>query len=251
MIYHLLFCLVTLILDVFASIRVAPTEKDLQIALRRQQLRIGKVRSSITPVTYLRYCPLCVVEDQNTYGETYWHRQHQLSSIEVCVTHSVWLEQSDVYLHGNSSYISAETRVDAKPPRSLNPMDPSHQKYLRLAGDASWLLRQKNLLCEPQDLRKRYLNHLADCGLATLNGQMVRLLELHDEFMQFYPRDLFEQLQCELDETMEINWLVRLVRNVSSASAPIYHLLLIQFLGLTAQEFFAAPVERRPFGDGP
>src|SRR5664279_1068116 len=40
MIYHLLFYLVTLVLDVFASVRIAPTEKDLQIALLRQQLRI-------------------------------------------------------------------------------------------------------------------------------------------------------------------------------------------------------------------
>jgi putative transposase len=40
MIYHLLFCLITLVLDVFASVRIAPTEKDLQIALLRQQLRI-------------------------------------------------------------------------------------------------------------------------------------------------------------------------------------------------------------------
>jgi hypothetical protein len=40
MIYHFLLCFATLIFDVFASIRVAPDEKDLQIALLRQQLRI-------------------------------------------------------------------------------------------------------------------------------------------------------------------------------------------------------------------
>src|SRR5215216_4663637 len=37
MIYHLLFCLVTLILDVFTSIRVAPDEKDFQIVEARFQ----------------------------------------------------------------------------------------------------------------------------------------------------------------------------------------------------------------------
>ena len=40
MIFHLLFCFVTLVLDIFASVRVAPSEKDLQIALLRQQLRL-------------------------------------------------------------------------------------------------------------------------------------------------------------------------------------------------------------------
>ena len=48
MIYHLLFCFVTLVLDVFASVRVAPTEKDLQIALLRQQLRILERNSQTT-----------------------------------------------------------------------------------------------------------------------------------------------------------------------------------------------------------
>ena len=47
MIYHLLFCLVTRILDVFASVHVAPHDKDLQIALLRQQLRM-LVRQSTT-----------------------------------------------------------------------------------------------------------------------------------------------------------------------------------------------------------
>lgn len=40
MVYHFLLCLTTLIFDVFASIRLAPDEKDLQIALLRQQLRV-------------------------------------------------------------------------------------------------------------------------------------------------------------------------------------------------------------------
>ena len=28
---------------------------------------------------FIRYCPICVVNDQATYGECYWHRIHQAS----------------------------------------------------------------------------------------------------------------------------------------------------------------------------
>jgi putative transposase len=45
MIYHLLFCFVTLVLDGLASVRIAPTEKDLQIALLRQHLRMPERNS--------------------------------------------------------------------------------------------------------------------------------------------------------------------------------------------------------------
>ena len=29
----------------------------------------------------LRYCPLCVKEDRRAYGETYWHRIHQVQGM--------------------------------------------------------------------------------------------------------------------------------------------------------------------------
>lgn len=40
MVFHFLLCLTTLFVDLFASIRLAPDEKDLQIALLQQQLRV-------------------------------------------------------------------------------------------------------------------------------------------------------------------------------------------------------------------
>lgn len=45
---------------------------------------------------YLKYCPLCMAEDRKRYGETYWHRQHQLRSLRVCVKHKCRLENSPV-----------------------------------------------------------------------------------------------------------------------------------------------------------
>jgi hypothetical protein len=49
MIYYLLLCFTTLLLDVFASTRLAPDEKDLQIALLHQQLRILNRKSKSKP----------------------------------------------------------------------------------------------------------------------------------------------------------------------------------------------------------
>jgi len=49
MIYHLLFCFVTFVLDVFGSVRVAPAKEDLQIDLLRQQVRILERNSKTKP----------------------------------------------------------------------------------------------------------------------------------------------------------------------------------------------------------
>jgi len=39
----------------------------------------------------MRVCPLCVKEDRERYGETYWHLSHQLQGIDVCHKHGCYL----------------------------------------------------------------------------------------------------------------------------------------------------------------
>ena len=45
---------------------------------------------------WLKYCPLCVAEDRKKYGETYWHRIHQVRNMLICPTHRCKLEISGV-----------------------------------------------------------------------------------------------------------------------------------------------------------
>ena len=45
---------------------------------------------------FLRYCPLCVEEDRQKYGEAYWHRTHQIRNMQICSKHKCYLEQSEV-----------------------------------------------------------------------------------------------------------------------------------------------------------
>jgi len=59
---------------------------------------------------FLRYCPLCVQEDREICGETYWHRIHQIKGMEVCSHHKCYLKNSTVILdsRGNVWLVSAE-----------------------------------------------------------------------------------------------------------------------------------------------
>lgn len=45
---------------------------------------------------WLKYCPLCVAEDRKKYGETYWHRVHQVRNMLICPTHRCKLVNSEV-----------------------------------------------------------------------------------------------------------------------------------------------------------
>lgn len=54
---------------------------------------------------YLRYCPLCAVEDRGRYGEAYWHRRHQIRNMSVCTRHRCRLEATDVPTKSEQNYI--------------------------------------------------------------------------------------------------------------------------------------------------
>ena len=52
---------------------------------------------------YLRYCPYCVEEDRDKYGETYWHRIHQMIDVDICPIHSCKLINSSVIISSRAS----------------------------------------------------------------------------------------------------------------------------------------------------
>ncbi len=67
---------------------------------------------------YLKYCPLCMVEDRKIYGETYWHRVHQIRNMSVCTKHRCRLENSSVAAKSSQSFIlePAEIVLEEKEP---------------------------------------------------------------------------------------------------------------------------------------
>jgi len=57
-------------------------------------MQSGIMASSITQNKYFKYCSACLKDD--TYGEMYWHRLHQLPGQLMCSKHELWLEDSIV-----------------------------------------------------------------------------------------------------------------------------------------------------------
>ncbi len=68
--------------------------------------------------TNFKYCPICVQEDREKYGETYWHRKHQIRNMQTCYKHKCMLVSSEISAksHTTFTFSSAEEYVnDIKP----------------------------------------------------------------------------------------------------------------------------------------
>lgn len=83
------------------------------------------------PALALRYCPLCYQEDMNQYGESYWHRLHQIPAVTICPKHLCQILRADIsitspstkYLYCADEYTCPETTVTPMlHPEQLGPI---------------------------------------------------------------------------------------------------------------------------------
>ena len=69
------------------------------------------INSLMIPISigerYLKYCPMCAMEDRDSHGEAYWHRKHQIIGIKICTKHKVYLQDSDVLINRNLTRLKA------------------------------------------------------------------------------------------------------------------------------------------------
>ena len=90
---------------------------------------------------YMRYCPLCAAIDRKKYGETYWHRKHQLPGVEICLEHRCRLEDSSVVITVESQrfkLIHAELVIPEDTPVNMTVSDLEYQlsEYVMKVFDA-------------------------------------------------------------------------------------------------------------------
>jgi hypothetical protein len=218
-------------------------------------MRSGIMASRISMPAHLRFCPTCKREDEAYFRESYWHRLHQLPGVVVCPSHQTSLENSSVGFRAGRKhlqFISAEQATRAMPVSHVDIENRDYRALLRFARDAEWLLEYPNFGTSLKSLHSRYLHLLIERGLATHTGS-IHVKKLLEEFNSYFSPALLKLLHCELrgSDLEKSNWLLRLVRGSKHAMHPLYHLLLMQFLGCTAEEFFQLPEELNFFGKEP
>ena len=83
---------------------------------------------------FLRYCPKCVIEDRNTYGEAYFHIEHAFPKVHICAKHKC--ELIDTCISGidyrRGTFVSLEEVVDSLEIREVSEQDIKYRvaKYM-------------------------------------------------------------------------------------------------------------------------
>lgn len=217
-----------------------------------RRLIVGR-RISVSVSECLRYCPCCVEDDRTRLEECYWHRLHQLPGVEVCPVHEVWLESSDIPAwdpRGSHGIATAECVIASTPPRPLSVHEPGRDSLLGLARNAAWLLQHPQPASALHTRADRYRFLLAERGWGTYRKRFD-WAPFWRAFLRVHPLTILQRLDGHARSLRTGRGIRVLLRSHDWAMPPLYHLLLIHFLGMTVEEFLALPSQGDWFGTGP
>lgn len=175
---------------------------------------------------YMRYCPICAAQDRNQYGETYWHRKHQLTEVDICLRHNCRLENSTVEIAADRlrfKLIHAETVV---PSHTSARMDVSALEY-RVAEYVMAIFLADMDFENPVAPGKFLRSRLEGTPYISLRGEQVYSRALFADLTEYY-KDLPQF-------TLEAWWYVQKI--FCSQNFHTYDICLIAlFLGIPAED---------------
>lgn len=207
----------------------------------RIHMRMGIMAGQVPQPTHLKVCRRCVAEDRAQYGECYWHREQQAPGVLLCAKHGSVLVNTTVLMrHRRTRYhfITAESVCKGELKPAIDSGIPLHFGLLRsISAGVSWLTEQQDLCPGLDFLQRRYLEVLSELGYVTDAGR-VRAEKLGGNFRERYPVELLRLLGCDVSETVSDNWLARMLRKPDGLQQPLRHLVLMDFLGVSPEQFF-------------
>jgi hypothetical protein len=200
----------------------------------------GIMASKIEQPTNLRLCPLCAAEDKKAFGEPYWHRSHQVAGVTTCYRHGIRLLETPTRRSGRLNRHEFQC-----PPKTRQEIEGATiEGDGRLAADTQWLLNGNDFEPGLNLLKENYLIALQEKRLARPSGRAY-ITQLTEQFIERHGDELLVRLGCPLSTDQNSSWLADMLRDRPRCAHPIQHLLLINFLGNTAQSFFEILQERK------
>jgi len=196
---------------------------------------------------FLRFCPECYKEDIDKYGETYWHRMHQVAGLDYCINHKCRLLDSGVSVRNKNrqEYINADLELKKY---DIEQMEREQQcslffdtndileKSIILGKDVQYFMNNVVKHKELNYFREIYLDKLIKLGLANRKSIFQDIILL--QFKLYWGEDFLNSINCNFDIKKASNWVTTITRKHRKGFHPIQHILVINFLGLDVKEVF-------------
>lgn len=197
---------------------------------------IGMVAGSICSKDDLMYCPLCSKEENERYGEAYFHRLHQVQGVLVCLIHKCFLKNYPIKRNMESrvKYIRLDNSIlDQR----VEYVVSSDDKLIKIAQNIKYILDSDLESFNQEKIHRRYIEFLRKKGFLNVNNR-IKQRKVYEKFNAFFGEDLLNRLESNIDFNNEYNWLKVLLRKPKRVVHPLRQVLFIMFICENIEQFF-------------
>lgn len=197
---------------------------------------------------FLRFCRVCREYDLAKYGETYWHRSHQLPGVLVCPEHGQQLLNTIASIRPKrfSDYADATIIAASTIPNDRYKLDDKESaKALKIAKRCQEMLYGPISFWNASNISSAYTKAAMERGF-TEGSLSFSITKLERTLVEFYDISLLTYLGCDIRGSLRGSWIRRIFCKHHRLFPPIQHALIQVFL-----EDTPISSSRSPFGLGP
>ncbi|OBA03950.1 hypothetical protein A9P44_20240 [Paenibacillus polymyxa] len=215
----------------------------------------GVMPSVIKTHKQLKLCPLCIQQDEQRYGEPYWHRAHQLPGVWACPTHHCVLmdkcfECGDGFLDHRIQYPTLLSGFCKNQHSLAHVIYPEKDMdVLQLANTSRFILHGGYSQLNHMLMYKRIMDQLCRLDLCTVAGR-VRQREVRERFFSKFNSTFLSRIGVPLPTSNEFSWLSTILRKPRQSQHPLLYILCIHLLWDQPEDLLQEE-SSSPFGTGP
>jgi len=200
-------------------------------------VKLGLTSGGISLNRYFRFCPRCVADDIEEYGEPYWHRTHQVTGVFMCSKHNTSLYDSKELIRGvNRQRIVCINDENCIAEQAINFNEEISEKMVMMSEDVSELLNM-NFECRNKEwFKSQFRVKLIEKGYANMNNYIYQK-RLRDDFIEFYSENYLNLIQSSVTNKSH-NWLSNLLRKNDNDTYFLRYLILARFLDIPLNNLF-------------
>ena len=193
--------------------------------------RLSLIANCLHYAKQFKYCPVCAINDIDTYGVAYWHINHQMPWMAICIEHQQWLVSK---ICNRRALLLPEQTIglqllEYKIPERVSLFAQLSQELFEQGNDPLNLSR----------LVECYLAKLVTYELITDMGS-IRQAQWFESLKQYWTGSLSKELiQLLFEKRSSTSFPTCLVYQPHAQHHPVKHLLIIGYLFGSLNEFFS------------
>lgn len=132
----------------------------------------------------LLFCPCCAKEDRQRYGETYWHRTHQIPHLFICPIHHCRLKYAFTRKKDSHSPTLLTAQELITMPEEIDFVE--NPSLIQLAEYRSNVFQMMKDVSSPVPVHVFFDSQLAYTPYKSTRGAQRNITKLTEDFLSFY-----------------------------------------------------------------